>query len=111
MNNTAAFKISRGTRRACPPSFNREFDAFLFGARHEFVSLDDPRASVPAEQGVVIAGRPYFLRLLEPVHGFLEKIVGLIPAVRGVLRQLGLGAPFRENPRVVGAIIFALDAS
>src|SRR5713101_8892 len=66
-------------------------------------TFQEPDATVPAENAVVIANGADFLRFREAAHGFFDKRQ---KDVRGVADQeLGLGAALVEQAGVVEALV------
>src|SRR6266480_4515926 len=92
------------------PLFDGKFDGLFFLAVDEPVSLNDPGACVPTEQGVIIAWRADCFRLFKPGHRFVEKIICLKSATGCVLHQFCLGTAFGKNSRVISTLIFAVNA-
>src|SRR2546423_3735188 len=91
------------------PLFQRKFDALFLLAGDESVSLNDPSACVPAEQGIIIAGSANRFCFFKPTHRFAEKIIRLKSATGCVLHQLCLGTAFGKDSGVISALIFAAN--
>src|SRR6266403_5169053 len=106
VNSAAPFLIAEAK---CLPLFQWKFDALFLLAGDEPVSLNDPSACVPAEQGVIIAARADCFRFFKPTHRFSEKIIRLKSATGYVLHQLCLGTAFGKNSGVISALIFAAN--
>src|SRR5579884_4477393 len=67
-----------------------------------------PRAAVPAQQRIVVAGRANALGLFVAIHRFAKCVVGVERGVRRTLPQLRASGTLPDHARVVGAFIFAL---
>src|SRR5947208_12600635 len=82
------------------------FDWFFLMAWNKLVSFIDWRASIPAQQRVIIAERTDRFCFLKPDHRFAKQLVSLKPTIRRSLSQLRFGSPFVEDSSVISAFVF-----
>src|SRR5512140_1422505 len=75
-------------------------------ARFQIVSGYDPRTAVPAQDRVVITGRPHFFSRRETVHGLPEQLI----STHAPFGQHRLGTTFVHDASVIGPFIIAVYA-
>ncbi len=78
---------------------------FQTGVAHEVT-----RAGIPAEDGIVVAGRTRPLGLLVVCHGVGEKIVGGEARTDPAAADFRMAQPFANNSGIVRAIVIPLQA-
>ncbi len=71
------------------------------------ISLHEPNAGVPAEDGIVVASRPYRFRDLVEVHGPLQPLAGDV--LRGVVLKQGSSPALIGDPGIVGAFVIRCE--
>src|SRR5437667_905172 len=89
--------------------FEWKFDRFFFVTRNQFVSLDDSRARVPAEDRIVVTWWTKRFGSFKPAHCLTQKIIRLKPAARRVLSQFHLRATLRYDSGIICAVIFRIE--
>src|SRR3989442_3990511 len=88
----------------------RGLDALL-RPRLQVPVVDDAGAGVPAQEGVVVPGGTYRLRLLVPDHRLAQRAVGEGSRPPATVPELCLREPLADDPRVVGALGLPLQAA
>src|ERR1700741_2247219 len=72
-------------------------------------ALQQPDATVPTKDGVIIAGRPDLFRFRKAAHGFFEERQQRVWRVSGP--QLGFCAAFMQEARIIGPLVGILQAA
>src|SRR4029453_6609801 len=86
-----------------------QLDSFV-DACSKMVFVDHARASVPAQQGIVVSGGAKRFRFFKPIHRFTESFVGMMTAAGRPARELSFGQTLRQNPPVIGVLVFASNS-
>jgi hypothetical protein len=69
------------------------------------MALEQPRARVPAQDRLVVAGRADRLGLLVPLHRVAQPVVGQVAEAELRRAQLRLRQPLAHDARVVGLAV------
>src|SRR5205085_10688087 len=71
---------------------------------------DDPRAGVPAQEGVVVPRRANAFSSFEPAHRFTKTVVRVMTRSGSALGELRFRAALVEDAGVIGPLVFAFHA-
>src|ERR1017187_4048848 len=81
--------------------------AHLFGARRDVGRLvQQPGASIPAEDRVIVSGGSDRFGLLVPIHCLAQLVVGGKAGARGPLVEPGLGDPLADQAGIIRPLIW-----
>lgn len=85
--------------------FQGKFDALLFLAWYQFVSINDACTRIPTQYGIIMARRSQGFGLFKPMHCFAQKIVRLEPTPRGMLAKLHLRPALEHDSGIICAVV------
>src|SRR6516165_7679014 len=72
-------------------------------------ALQQPDATVPAQDGIIVASRPDLFRFGEKTHGLFKQGQQRVGRVSGA--ELGLRPAFVQQPHIIGPLVSILEAA